>query len=292
VPPAARAAAADNAAPSDACAAAADNPTPPAACAAAADNPTPPPSRAAAADNAAPSAARAAAADNAGPTIRSRANPLLQRLRRLARDPVAYRTEGEIWIEGEHLCSALRQRRVRPLQAVVAESAWQRDAVRRLAAWAPLVVRVADAAFESSSSLASSAGIGYLVAVPRAGALAPGAASVVLDRVQDAGNVGSILRTAAAFGVQQVIALPGTAGLWSPKVLRAGMGAHFALRLHEGVDATDLAALTVPWVGTDLAATQALHEAALPWPCAWVFGHEGRGVDPALLARSPAARSR
>ncbi len=53
--------------------------------------------------------------------------------------------------------------------------------------------------------------------------------TVVLDRVQDAGNVGSILRSAAAFGFRQVLAVQGTAGLWTPKVLRAGMGAHFGL---------------------------------------------------------------
>ena len=71
--------------------------------------------------------------------------------------------------------------------------------------------------------------------IPGAPAIDPQAASVVLDRLQDAGNVGSILRSAAAFGLRQVIALKGTAALWSPKVLRAGMGAHFGLQLHEGL---------------------------------------------------------
>ena len=69
---------------------------------------------------------------------------------------------------------------------------------------------------------------------------------MVLDRLQDAGNVGSILRSAAAFGFRQVIALKGTAALWSPKVLRAGMGAHFGLRLVEGAEPEALEALAVP----------------------------------------------
>jgi TrmH family RNA methyltransferase len=69
--------------------------------------------------------------------------------------------------------------------------------------------------------------------------------SVVLDRVQDAGNVGSILRSAAAFGFRQVLALEGTASLWSPKVLRAAMGAHFALALLENRHADALDALSV-----------------------------------------------
>ena len=121
--------------------------------------------------------------------------------------------------------------------------------------------------------------------LPEAPAIDPDSATVVLDRVQDAGNVGSILRSAAAFGVGQVLALQGTAGLWSPKVLRAGMGAHFGLRLVEGLVPDDLAALRVPLVGTSLATDQTLHSARLPQPCAWVLGHEGQGVAPDLLAR-------
>jgi RNA methyltransferase, TrmH family len=107
----------------------------------------------------------------------------------------------------------------------------------------------------------------------------------VLDRVQDAGNVGSILRSAAAMGVHQVLALKGTAALWSPKVLRAGMGAHFVLRLLEGVEEADLAALQVPLVATSSHAGVDLPLAILPHPCAWVMGHEGQGVGTSLLQR-------
>jgi TrmH family RNA methyltransferase len=108
---------------------------------------------------------------------------------------------------------------------------------------------------------------------------------VILDRLQDAGNVGSILRSAAAFGVTQVLALRGTAALWSPKVLRAAMGAHFALQLHEAMAEQDLWPLRLPWVATSSHATAVLHEAKLPRPCAWVFGHEGQGVSAELAAR-------
>jgi TrmH family RNA methyltransferase len=217
--------------------------------------------------------------------ISSKDNPLLQRLRKLVRDPAAYRKGGELWLEGEHLCSALQQRGQRPAQAVVSEAAWAQPALRALAQWAPRVVRVPDALFDGISALPSPARIGYLLPVPATPPIDPLAASVVLDRLQDAGNVGSILRSAAAFGVGQVLALQGTAALWSPKVLRAGMGAHFGLRLVEGLQPDDLAALQVPLVGTSLATDQLLHQAALPRPCAWVLGHEGQGVQAALLAR-------
>ena len=217
--------------------------------------------------------------------VSARDNPLLVKLRKLARDPAAYRKLGSVWLEGEHLCSALRQRGQRPEQAVLTESAWADPALRALAQWAPRCVLLPDALFEGLSALESPARLGFVLRLPAAPALDPAAASVVLDRVQDAGNVGSILRSAAAFGFGQVLAIKGTAALWSPKVLRAGMGAHFGLRLVEGLLPEDLAALSVPLLGTSLATDQWLHRAALPQPCAWVLGHEGQGVSPDLLAR-------
>jgi len=217
--------------------------------------------------------------------VSSRDNPLLMRLRKLARDPAGYRKAAELWLEGEHLCDALRQRGQRPAQAVVGESAWAQPALRALASWAARVVVVPDTLFEGLSVLPSPARLGFVLALPETPAIDPLAPSVVLDRLQDAGNVGSILRSAAAFGIGQVLALQGTAALWSPKVLRAGMGAHFGLRLIEGLQAEDLAALRVPLVGTRLDADALLPDAALPQRCAWVLGHEGQGVAPALLAR-------
>jgi TrmH family RNA methyltransferase len=94
-----------------------------------------------------------------------------------------------------------------------------------------------------------------------------------------------LLRSAAAFGFTQVIALKGTAALWSPKVLRAGMGAHFGLHLVEGADEAALEILALPMLATSSHAPQAIHEVSLPWPCAWVMGHEGQGVGAALMAR-------
>ena len=144
---------------------------------------------------------------------------------------------------------------------------------------------VDDALWAGTGSLTSKAPVAALAAWPGPLTVLKGQRSVVLDRVQDAGNLGSILRSAAAFGVAQVVALKGCAALWSPKVLRAGMGAHFALHLIEAAEASALDALDVPLVATSSHGGASLIEAPLPDPCAWVFGHEGQGVAASLLQR-------
>jgi TrmH family RNA methyltransferase len=221
--------------------------------------------------------------------ITARDNPLLQRVRKLASDPGAYRRLGEVWLEGDHLVGAALQRGVGLDALVFADSAWgQRPDWHGWAAQARRALRVPDALFKGLSGLESPARVGALVATPAPAAIDPSLASVVLDRLQDAGNVGSILRSAAVFGVRQVLAIKGTAALWSPKVLRAGMGAHFGLRLVEGLAADELAALQIPLLATSSHAGLLLGRAPLPSPCAWVLGHEGQGVDPALMARCAA----
>ena len=213
--------------------------------------------------------------------IRSAANPQLKALRVLAQDSTAWRKEGRAWLEGDHLCRAALARGVQPLQAVYAESC---PAAQRLPAPSSLVLD--DALFAGLSTLESPARMGFVIAVPDPGALAPEAGTVVLDRVQDAGNVGAILRSAAAFGFRQVVALKGTAALWSPKVVRAGMGAHFGLVLFDAAEPADLDALRVPLLATSSHGGDLLHQARLPWPCGWVFGHEGQGVSSEVEQKS------
>ena len=217
--------------------------------------------------------------------ITSRDNPQLRALRKLAGDNTGYRTSGKVWVEGEHLCSAALLRGVRPALAVVAASLWG-DGKSPWFGAAPTTLVLSDALFKGISALDSPSAVGFVLDVPAQGVLDVAVATVVLDRVQDAGNVGSILRSAAAFGFKQVIALRETAALWSPKVLRAGMGAHFGLTLFEAVDAEVLDSLRVPLLVTSSHEGALIHDARLPFPCAWVLGHEGQGVSPALVARA------
>ena len=240
-------------------------------------------------------------ADSSLQYITSRENALIARLRRLAQEPLAYRKQAEVWLEGDHLCRAALARGLKAPLAVVADTAWmgehglgqgsdeRADLATRLARQAARVVVVPEALWKVFSGLESPARIGFLMPLAGEHALAgevqPGVPTVVLDRLQDAGNVGSILRSAAALGVKQVLALKGTAGLWSPKVLRAGMGAHFGLNLVEQLSVDDLAGLNTPLVATSSHTDNELHSVKLPGTCAWVMGHEGQGVSDELMAR-------
>jgi TrmH family RNA methyltransferase len=217
--------------------------------------------------------------------VTSRDNPALVRLRKLGAEATAYRKTGSLWVEGDHLIRAALQRGWQPALVVLTEAAMQSPALAALAETAPRALVVPEALFKGLSGLESPAQIGAELTLPADPAIDGRAATVVLDRLQDAGNVGAILRSAAALGFRQVLALKGTAALWSPKVVRAGQGAHFGLRLVEGLTIDGLDGLTVPLVATSSHDSQPLPAVRLPWPCAWVMGHEGQGVSPALMAR-------
>lgn len=117
---------------------------------------------------------------------------------------------------------------------------------------------------------------------------------MVLENIQDSGNIGTILRSAAAAGVVQIVLSKGCADVWSPKVLRAGMGAHFLLKIHERVD---LLAWRESFLGSVLvtALTKknnvSLYDKQLDLTrsVAWVFGNEGSGVSADMLAQASAA---
>ncbi len=108
---------------------------------------------------------------------------------------------------------------------------------------------------------------------------------VILDSIQDAGNVGTILRTCAAAGFEQVICIKGTAAVWSNKVLRAGMGAQASLKIIEAVMPYQLLTdLEIPLLCSQLEEAKSLYDIAnkLEKPVAWVFGNEGQGIGPEL----------
>lgn len=222
--------------------------------------------------------------------ITSRDNPLVKTLRRLAQESNAYRKLGQFWLEGDHLCRAALQRGAQPARVVLGQSlADSAQAQEWLDLEVPVTV-MSDELFAGLSGLESPARMGFVMTHEAARVIEPDVPTVILDRLQDAGNVGAILRCASAFGFRQVLAMQGTASLWSHKVLRAGMGAHFGLQLAEGLQENDLSALSLPLVTTSSHQGPFLHElqreARLPSRCAWVMGHEGQGVRETLMTRA------
>ena len=224
--------------------------------------------------------------------IVSPGNERFRRLLELAGSARERRRQGLSVIEGVHLVEAWLDRfggagAGASAQLFVPQRGLASEEVRALLQRFPAPpTMLDDRLFARASQVEHGPGPLAIVPTPRP-ALPPriDEDAVYLDRVQDPGNVGSILRTCAAVGVRRVLASPGTAFCWSPKVLRAGMGAHFHLDIHEGVHAQALhERVTVAVHATEAGAPTTLFRADLRAPSLWLFGNEGQGLDAGLRA--------
>ena len=222
-------------------------------------------------------------------TISSRDNPVYKHLKLLASSTQARKKEGLSVLDGAHLVSAYLERRGAPAMMAVSESGLRNAEIARLVKSAGLdVLQLSDALFHSISTVEHETGLMAAIQTPEE-ALPPRISEdcLLLEQIQDPGNMGSLLRSAAAAGVRQVFASPHTVYAWSPKVLRAGQGAHFSVQIVEGVELTEgIARLKVPLIATSSHAKATVHDVDLRQPVAWVFGNEGAGVSDAILARA------
>ena len=219
--------------------------------------------------------------------IASRDNPRVRRWRELVRDARERRKQKRALIEGEHLVVAFLDSGKAVEDLILSKTGAARfGALAKRSGLDPVVV--ADVVFGSLVDVESPAGIAAEISIPEKFSDFQAAPNCVfLEDIQDAGNVGAILRSAAAFGIRHAVLGRGCADAWSPKVLRAGMGAHFAMEIRESADLADAierfggkVACTVPRGG------KALAEADLSGRIGWIFGAEGRGVSDALGARA------
>ena len=224
-------------------------------------------------------------------TLSSAHNPALKHLAKLLQSGRTRRQHGQAVLEGTHLLSAYLDNGGQPLKVYVPAHKQQQPETAALLARLPAdsIVVVSGEALQKITSLTDADEITTLIACPTPPPFDGQADCVVLEQVQDPGNIGTILRSAAALGVRQVLAMKGSAALWSPKVLRAGMGAHFALRLVESLAPEALDALQVPLIVTSSHQGELVQHQRLPWPCAWALGHEGQGVGEAVAARASLA---
>ena len=212
---------------------------------------------------------------------RSRDNPQVKRWAKLAREARLRRAEGRALIEGPHLLDAFLSRELKPAAVMVTEAALaDREIGALVARTGREPVILAEGAFKAIADAETPQGIAAEIAIPAIRREGPW---VFLEGVQDPGNVGAIVRSAAAFGAGAVILDRACADPWAPKALRAGMGGHFLLQVLQ-VDALRAALEGFP--GRLLCAVarggEPLRSTDLSGKLGWIFGSEARGVSSAL----------
>ena len=221
--------------------------------------------------------------------IASRDNPRARRWRELTRDARERRRQRRAILEGENLILAFLQSGRTLESLMVSKSASNRSgsiALARQSGETPAVL--ADSVFRSIVDIETPAGIAAEIAIPRAAQnLKTVGACLFLDAIQDAGNVGTILRSAMAFGIHRVVLGKGCADAWSPKVLRAAAGAHFSLQVTENADLKEkMAEFAGKIVCTAPRGGVAPSAADLSGRIGWLLGAEGQGVSEALASRA------
>ncbi|HEX9194654.1 MAG TPA: RNA methyltransferase [Azonexus sp.] len=217
--------------------------------------------------------------------IRSRDNPFYKSLKRLSESGRERRKSGRTLLDGMHLVEAC-EKACGPVETlIVAESALVSDEIAAYVEGRECLI-LADALMRDIGLVDTPSGLLAVARMPAATvAVDLEKDAILLDGVQDPGNVGTLLRTAAAAGVKQVLLGPGCASAWSPKVLRAGQGVHFVLAIHEDADlVTFMADYRGTTVATCLDGATSLYDARWEGPLAWIFGAEGQGVRAELLA--------
>lgn len=255
--------------------------------------------------------------------IRSRKNPHIKLLRDLVMGGRLRRSHNAAWVEGERLCRSYFDTQTSLPILVASEKLLLADllasAPRGIQSFREVWIIPADC-FSEITQIESSLGWGLVIEVPISsganddprsndpGSNDPGSnetqpsagrkalmqsAVVIVDRIQDPGNLGALLRSAAAAGIAQCWCVTGTVDPWSPKVLRAAMGAHFQMTIRQGVDARQvidacrlrgfhlLSTANQPDAVSLYAAELQLNQ-----PIAWVFGQEGDGVAREFLSKA------
>ncbi|HEY9278794.1 MAG TPA: RNA methyltransferase [Eoetvoesiella sp.] len=221
--------------------------------------------------------------------ISSRDNTQYKWLSRL----VGGKRDGHVVLEGIHLCQEWLKHKGAPQLALFDSERLQHSS--ELAALSAtlssdLCVSCEPALMQRLSQVEHGQGVYFVASLPM-----PSTPSCIthnclwLDRVQDPGNVGTLLRTAAAAGITHAYLSRGTASAWSQKVLRSAQGAHFVMSIYEQLDfLAEREKLAIPLIATALEDAQSLYDMALPRDCAWLVGNEGQGVDSGLLALADA----
>lgn len=218
--------------------------------------------------------------------VTSADNARYKTLRRLMQSAQARKRAGLSVLDGVRLVAAYRHHAGQPEQLIVSRSGLEDPEVRALVEGMPETeaIVLGDGLFADLSSVVTPTGIMAVVRTPGQQTVPRDMDTcVMLEDLQDPGNLGSILRSCAAAGVRHVLLSVGSAQAWSPRVLRAAMGAHFALTIYEEIDLqAAVRAYAGKRVATRQQARQSVFDADLKGKVAFLFGNEGAGLSRAL----------
>ena len=220
--------------------------------------------------------------------ISSRDNTFFKELFKLSGSSRQRKKTRQTLLDGIHLVKAYLASGYKPQHLIVTASALQDSEVAAMLknlSDVPLT-QFDDSLFAALSELKTPSGILALIEQPEP-SVSPAQSRfcLLLEEIQDPGNLGSILRSAAAAGCDAVFLSGGCADAWSPKVLRAGMGGHFVLSIGESADLLDVAAaFQGKLLAGSLAAKTGLYDLELHGKLAFAFGNEGAGLSENLLA--------
>jgi TrmH family RNA methyltransferase len=218
--------------------------------------------------------------------ITSRDNPDFRQLLRLARSGKARRAAGQILLDGTHLIDAyVAAFGAAGITLVARASALDSVETRRWTLAGEPALVLADGLFNDLSPVETPTGVLALAPIPRQPGQAGAGFTVFLDGVQDPGNLGAILRSAAAAGAACAVLSPQCADPWSPKCLRGGMGAQFVLAVQDHQDLiASIRAFPGRVLAADSQAATALFEVDLSGTVGFVVGAEGLGISEPVLA--------
>lgn len=220
--------------------------------------------------------------------VQSRDNPFFKELVKLAGSSRQRGKAGQTLLDGTHLLAAYLDGGAKPLHILLNGAALndaEVEALLKRAAGVP-VTQLDDRLFAELTELKTPSGILALIAIPHPETSTPSSRfALLLEDIQDPGNLGSMLRSAAAAGCDAVFLSRGCADAWSPRVLRAGMGGHFVLSIHESADLRAVAnAFDGNLYAASLQAKASLYDCDLHGNTGFAIGNEGAGLSGALAA--------
>lgn len=226
------------------------------------------------------------------PVITSRDHSLIKQLIKLEKSSQYRKRTGLTLLDGAHLVQTYHTVLGLPENLVVSQSYSECSENKNFLSTLfkntnPKITIISDALFREVSPVKTPTGILALISIPKLKkdiTIQEETFSVLLETIQDPGNLGSILRSAAAANVSNVYLSKQCTDAWSPKTLRAAMGAHFFLHIYENSDLPKIAQKFCGTViATSLQATRNLFEISLVGPIAFVFGNEGTGLSEEII---------